>query len=107
MENLHLINNNKFKGIYLSLNYTLDISKADISKFAVLTSILSKSSKKYKNQTEIEKHIFKLYGSTFDSSVHKLGDLYNIEFNHMYVNIDKKFEYYVSDEPITKALCRH
>ena len=36
-----------------------------------------------------------------------ISNLYNIEFNHMYVNIDKKFEYYVSDEPVAKALCRH
>lgn len=90
MENLHLINNNKFKGIYLSFNYTLDIKKEDISKFSVLASILSKSSKKYKNQTEIEKHLFKLYGSTFDTSVQKLGDLYNIEFSMEFLN--KKYQ---------------
>lgn len=86
MENLHLINNEKFKGIYLSFNYTLDIRKEDISKFSVLTSILSKSSKKYKNQAEIEKHLFNLYGSTFDTSVQKLGDLYNIEFSMEFLN---------------------
>lgn len=86
MDNLHLINNNKFKGIYLSFNYTLDIPKEDISKFSVLTSILSKSSKEYENQTEIEKHLFKLYGSGFDSSVQKLGDLYNIEFSMEFIN---------------------
>lgn len=86
MENLHLVNNNKFKGIYLSFNYTLDILKEDISKFSVLTSILSKSSKKYKNQTEIEKYLFELYGSGFDSSVQKLGDLYNIEFSMEFIN---------------------
>lgn len=86
MNNLHLINNNKFKGIYLSFNYTLDIKKVDISKFSVLTSILSKSSKKYVNQAEIEKYLFKLYGSSFDSSVQKLGDLYNIEFSMEFIN---------------------
>lgn len=86
MNNLHLINNNKFKGIYLSFNYTLDIKKVDISKFSVLTSILSKNSKKYVNQAEIEKHLFKLYGSSFDSSVQKLGDLYNIEFSMEFIN---------------------
>lgn len=41
-----------------------------------------------------------------DVSGSYVSNLYNIEFNHMYVNIDKKFDYYVSDEPITKALCR-
>ena len=42
-----------------------------------------------------------------DISGSYVSNLYNIEFNHMYVNLDKKLEYYVSDEPITKALCRH
>ena len=42
-----------------------------------------------------------------DISGSYVSNLYNIEFNHMYVNIDKKFEYYVSDEPEAKALCRH
>ena len=42
-----------------------------------------------------------------DISGSYVSNLYNIEFNHMYVNIDKKFEYYVSDEPVAKALCRH
>ncbi len=41
-----------------------------------------------------------------DISGSYVSNLYNIEFNHMYVNLDKKFEYYVSEEPITKALCR-
>ena len=97
MNNIHLINNNKFKGIYLSFNYTLDIEKSDISKYAILASILSKSSNKYKNQTEIEKHIFELKGSTFDTNVQKLGDLYNIEFCMEFVN--KK---YLNGEDILK-----
>ena len=42
-----------------------------------------------------------------DISGSYVSNLYNIEFNHMYVNLDKKLEYYVSDEPITKALCRY
>ena len=86
MDNIHLINNNKFKGIYISFNYTLDIEQEDISKYAILASILSKSSCKYKNQTEIEKYLFELNGSTFDTSVQKLGDLYNLEFSMEFVN---------------------
>ena len=86
MGNIHLINDNKFKGVNISFNYTLDIEKRDISKFSILASILSKCSKKYNNQTEIEKHLFKLYGSGFDTSVQKLGDLYNIEFNMEFLN---------------------
>ena len=89
MNNLQIISNSKFKGIYISFNYLLDINKEQISEFALLTSILSKSSKKFKNQLEIEKHLLKLYGSSFDVNVQKLGDIYNIEFSMELVN--KKF----------------
>lgn len=86
MKQIHLINDTKFKGIYISLNYILDIPREDISKYAVLASILSKSSRRYKNQTEIEKYLFNLYGSSFDVSVQKLGDLYQLEFSMEFVN---------------------
>lgn len=89
MKQIYKINNNKFKGIFISLNYTMKVTKEELSQTAVLASVLSKSSKKYKNQTEIEKHLYKLYGATFDVNVQKIGDLYDLEFKIGFVN--KKF----------------
>lgn len=86
MKQIYKINNNKFKGIFISLNYTMKVTKEELSQTAVLASVLSKSSKKYKNQTEIEKHLFKLYGATFDVNVQKIGDLYDLEFKIGFVN---------------------
>lgn len=89
MKQIYKINNNKFKGIFISLNYTMKVTKEELSQTAVLASILSKSSKKYKDQTEIEKYLFKLYGANFDVNVQKIGDLYDLEFKIGFVN--KKF----------------
>lgn len=89
MKQIYKINNNKFKGIFISLNYTMKVTKEELSQTAVLASILSKSSKKYKNQTEIEKYLYKLYGANFDVNVQKVGDLYDLEFKIGFVN--KKF----------------
>ena len=80
LDNITVINDSKFKGIYISLNFFLDIKKEDISKYVLLAAILSKSSNKYRNQTEIEKKIFEMYGSSFDINVNKYGDLFCIEF---------------------------
>lgn len=89
MKQIYKINNNKFKGIFISLNYTMKVTKEELSQTAVLASILAKSSKKYKDQTEIEKYLFKLYGANFDVNVQKIGDLYDLEFKIGFVN--KKF----------------
>lgn len=86
MKQIYKINNEKFKSIFISLNYTMKVTKEELSQTAVLASILSKSSKKYKNQGEIEKYLFKLYGANFDVNVQKIGDLYDLEFKIGFVN---------------------
>lgn len=86
MKQIYKINNEKFKSIFISLNYTMKVTKEELSQTAVLASILSKSSKKYKNQSEIEKYLFKLYGANFDVNVQKIGDLYDLEFKIGFVN---------------------
>lgn len=80
MLNIYKINNEKFKSIYFSVNFTMNANEKEISENAVLASLLSKSSKNYKTQTEIEKYMYKLYGAAFEVNVEKYGDLYNIEF---------------------------
>ena len=89
MINCYKINDEKFKSIYFSVNFTMNSDEQEISQNAILASVLSKSSKKFKNQSEIEKYLNNLYGATFDVNVEKFGDLYNIEFSIECVN--KKF----------------
>ena len=86
MKQIYKIDNNKFNSIYVSFNYTMNVNKEELSKSALLASVMSKSSKKYKTQTDIEKQLLKLYGSNFDVNVQKVGDLYSIEFRVECVN---------------------
>ena len=86
MNNIYKINNKKFKGILISINYTLPVTKEQLSKTAVLASILGKSSKKFENQTKIQNYLYKLYGAIFDVNVQKIGDLYSVEFRIEFVN---------------------
>lgn len=86
MKQIYKIDNNKFNSIYVSFNYTMNVNKEELSKSALLASVMSKSSKKYKTQTDIGKHLSKLYGSNFDVNVQKVGDLYSIEFRVECVN---------------------
>ena len=77
----------KFKSIYISYNFTVDVKDTKIySYYAVLASLMAKSSQKYKTQKEIEKYLNYLYGSNFDVNIEKFGDLYNIEFRMEFIN---------------------
>lgn len=83
------INNNKFKGIRIAINYTMPIIKEKVAQQATVVSMLSKGSKKYSDQKQIDLFLAKLYGAQFNTNVEKIGDLYNIEFCIECVN--KKF----------------
>lgn len=84
------INDNKFKSIYISYNFTMQVKSNDVySNNAVLGALMAKSSKKYKNQKEIERYLNSLYGASYDVNVEKFGDLYNLEFRAEIIN--KKF----------------
>lgn len=81
------INSSKFKSIYISYNFTLEVkNKRLFSNNSVLASLLAKSSNKYNNQKEIEKYLNLLYGANYDVNIEKLGDLYNLEFRMEFIN---------------------
>ena len=88
MINIYKINKEKIKSVYISVNFTMNVNEKGISESAVLASLLSKSSKKYKNQIEIEKYMYELFGAEFDVNVQKYGDLYNVEFLIEAINKD-------------------
>lgn len=86
MQNFYEIKDEKFKSIYFSFNFTMPVSKREISQNAVLAAVMSKSCQKYQTQREIEIYLNRLYGASFDINVEKLGDLYNIEFRIECIN---------------------
>ena len=86
MINCYKINDEKFKGVYISLNFMTKIEDNNLSKNAVLSSMLSKSNKKYKNEEEIGKYLASLYGANFNVNIEKYGDIENIEFKMLSIN---------------------
>lgn len=101
MENVYYIKDNKFKSITVSINYTMNVEKSEISKNAVLASLLRKSCEKYRTQKEIENYLDSLYGAKFGVNVEKIGDLYNIEFKIECIN---DFSITGSEEILYKCL---
>lgn len=89
MSNIYKIQDEKFKSIYLALNYIMPVNRVENSQNALLGSVLGKVCNKYKSQKEIEKYLYSLYGAAFNVNIEKLGDLYNIEFKIEFIN--KKF----------------
>ncbi len=89
MINIYKINKEKFKSIYISVNFTMNVNREENSANALLASVLAKSSSKYNSQKEIEKYMASKYGASFDVNVEKYGDLYNIEF--LVEGVNKEF----------------
>lgn len=87
--NVSFIKDEKFKSIYLSVNYILKIVKNEVADNVLVASILEKGSKNYPSQTILDKKLSGLYDSDYGISVEKIGDLYNIEFRMECLN--KKF----------------
>ena len=84
---IYKINNSKFKSIYISYNFTMEVKDRSIfSNNAVLGALMAKTSQKYKTQKNIEKYLNSLYGASYDVNVEKYGDLYNLEFKIEYIN---------------------
>lgn len=86
MSNIYKINNEKFKSIYFSVNFTMPVNKKQISENSLLSAILGKSCDKYKTQKEMQKYLYSLYGANFDVGIERFGDLYNIEFRCECIN---------------------
>ena len=86
--NIYKINNDKFKSIYFSYNFTVVANKEDISYYNVLASIFGKCNNKFRNQKLLQEYLYSLYGANFDVNVEKIGDLFNIEFKIEFINFN-------------------
>lgn len=71
--NIHVLNTNKFKSIVVALTLVNELNKENITKGALLRKLLTTSSEKYKNETEVAKKVYDLY----NSSVILSNEIYN------------------------------
>ena len=88
-ENLIVINDNKFKSIFISVNFIRKLSKEENHKNALLASILRKGTSKLNSEEKIDLKLAELYASGIDTNVEKVGGFYNVEFGAEFIN--KKF----------------
>jgi len=99
-KNITLINDNKFKSIFISVNFIRNLKKEENAKNALLASILKKGTEKLKTEKELELELSKLYASSLDVNVEKVGGIYNVEFGAEYIN-KKYVEEDVSDKVLS------
>jgi predicted Zn-dependent peptidase len=97
--NITLINDDKFKSIFISVNFLRELKKEENAKNALLASILKKGTQNLRTEKEIELELSKLYASSIDVNVEKIGAIYNIEFGAEYIN--KK---YIDEDVSEKVL---
>lgn len=71
--NIHVLNTNKFKSIIVSLTLVNELSREALAKSALLRKLLTTSSEKYKNETEVTKKVYDLYNSSVGIS----NEIYN------------------------------
>lgn len=84
-----IINNSKYKSIFVSVNFLLPLEKENMSKNALIAMMLKKNSEKYKTEKEIERKLADMYNADLKINAIKYKGYYNIEFGIEFIN--KKF----------------
>lgn len=72
--NLHTIQTNKFKTNLLSVFITTPLIKENITKQALIASVLRRGSKFMKTSEEISIKLEEMYGASFDCGIDKIGN---------------------------------
>ena len=77
---LHKIKTNKYKRNLMSVFLTSKLSRDDITKKALILTVLRRGTNNLKTQEEISKKLEELYGASFDCGIDKLGDKHVLKF---------------------------
>ncbi len=77
---LHTINTNKFKTNLLAVFLTTELNRKNVTKNALISTILRRGSNNMKSQEEISKQLEDMYGASFDCGLDKTGDNQVLKF---------------------------
>ena len=77
---LHTINNNKFKTNLIAVFLTTELNRENVTKNALISSVLRRGSKNMPSQEEISKQMESMYGADFDCGLDKTGDNQVLKF---------------------------
>lgn len=84
--NLHTIKTEKFKTNLIAIFLTTPLTRENVTKNAVLLSVLKRGSKNMKTQEEISKKLEEMYGASFDCGIEKTGDNHTLKFYFETIN---------------------
>ena len=77
---IHTINTEKFKTNLIAVFLTTKLSRENVTKNALISTILRRGSKNMQTQEEISKQMEELYGAGFDCGLDKTGDNQVLKF---------------------------
>ena len=78
--NLHIIETDKFKTNLIAVFLTTELNRENVTKNALISSVLRRGSKSMKTQEEISKQMEEMYGAIFDCGIDKMGDNQVLKF---------------------------
>ena len=77
---LHVINTKKFKTNLIAIFLSTPLTRENVTKNAVLSSVLRRGCEKYKTQEEINKKLEEMYGAEFDCGLDIIGKNHVLKF---------------------------
>lgn len=77
---LHMIKSEKFKTNLIAIFITSELTRENITKNALISSILRRGTKNMTSQEEISKQMEEMYGAAFDCGLEKIGDNQVLKF---------------------------
>lgn len=98
---LHTINTEKFKTNLISIFLTSKLTREDITKKALILTLLRRGTKTMPTQEEISKALEDLYGANFDCGIDKIGDNHVLKF---YVESVNENYLYKKEETLEKSI---
>ena len=77
---LHTLNTNKFKTNLIAIFLSIPLTRENVTKNALVSSIIRRGCQKYKTQEEISKKLEEMYGAEFNCGLDKLGKNHVLKF---------------------------
>ena len=84
----HELNTNKFKTNLVAVFLTTELTRENVTKNALISTILRRGSKNMPSQEEISKQMEEMYGASFDCGLDKIGDNQVFKFYMETINDD-------------------
>lgn len=99
---LHEIKTNKFKTNLIAIFLTMPITRENVTKNSLLSSVLRRGSKNMPTQEQISQELEEMYGASFDCGLDKTGDNHILKF--YLESINDKFLPQVDENILEKSI---